>query len=1489
MLKNIFWLLVTFVTVVGCDSATPIKHDNGISDRGVIKPTQVNAWSAPALVNEWRSRTDNGPNTLDLVSDSDGGFIAAWNQMYNEAHFATHSVAGGTWTAGGPNLSGFTTTFPPRLFTNPKSQVVYAIWYSPDPDRGATYFSRYTPSTGWSPPLIFSDLLYGYDSSVLVGENGEAAFYWSSYADNGTFELNVRRIDAQGNLALLDTRIFNDQGLPTFGLSSLNGVITLSGDVEFYWMSGDQPALPALLLPGPYSGTSLRLWTITLYKAPVNFVRWSEPHVVPGTQLKPDSNIEKLVVTSAGTDDRLVAATVWRSQTGVPDLFLVEKRGGNWRNVAAQSPFSKIEVGMGAVAGSPQGEVLVAWTGLGWDVAGPSATSQVLFAKYDIQNGWSAPVHISNGLSIDIPGVAWGSGYEPRISTGTDGDVVVAWRGLGDPTVSLYVNHFRQTTGWQGEELAVVTSARDSWFQDYKLAVSAGGHATLVWQESQVVAGGFVNYQVKAVDHVGAGNGAVNVKAVAADSKTRQIVGGKTVVPSVTLRNPAVQRLLGQNGASRWVGTKQLPPVRPSIAWDPPQLLDTITTTAGDGQILDNLHVQTNDRNEALVTYMFNPNKPKNAIYSGNLVGGNWKKESPPIAVGQLDSIMGDLAVDPATNNFHLSWGTMCPNLACLDVYVSQRQRDGAWSPSTALGQSRGGGLNLLNNSKHIGASWVYYSDLSTYPKIAYSEYDPKSGWSSPNFYAPTQQKGAVSTQSQVGNFGVNAVLGESGVMSIVTDVFENPTNGSALMIQRDPVSGWRQTSFPGPLAAASDIFLNAPGVADSLQVMVTDGLSSTNLREISYSYANGQWGPQLVATAPKKGDVVRFGPFGLPKDNNTKGQVLLAWSEQIGTQLDYQRQARVNWFDPVKGWGKPVDIGFPVSANVPSLPGLPMMDVIGLMDVSVNESGQGAVAWVDSSGIEQTLNIVHLDSTMSLVQQEIVASTDPALAVISALDVRVDALGRTIVVWEETSFNAADEVHRIKATTHHDKGSMLVQPTLPVQPGPRPVVNVPKASVGWSAAETAWVFPSSINFSGPGYQTGTASVAGRPTFMAQMDLALDPATPDVLTSVRKLASSPAPGVWNEQNPYGTFTPDNLTGVQIASDEKSQSLFALWYSGQRLYTNAQKMQGAWGTPQVVAGHSISASLMSNNFGNVLISSTVATDPSTVTVSEIGVDTTGNVKVFAAKSASVPNTSVASQPVLSSSGLLTVLRRLSGAGGTDFVVSQYVFGKGWRTSSSAPINLAEFAPQSAHLAVTSTQKLMLFAQSEVSRTLKSALLQANGSWGAWQEVQPIDLGNVALVGNYRVGADDNGVLHVMWVQEAIGADGAPHSTVMYSVWNASTSAWQAPTTLTSIRRPSYYDTPKMVVAADGAAAVVWRQPVVLFESEAIMVKKLQAGAGWQLSPDIAAAFDLTAFYGAGSIKPFISSDKQIHLVWYLGGMFDPVSGTAWSVQTTHSPL
>ena len=303
---------------------------------------------------------------------------------------------------------------------------------------------------------------------------------------------------------------------------------------------------------------------------------------------------------------------------------------------------------------------------------------------------------------------------------------------------------------------------------------------------------------------------------------------------------------------------------------------------------------------------------------------------------------------------------------------------------------------------------------------------------------------------------------------------------------------------------------------------------------------------------------------------------------------------------------------------------------------------------------------------------------------------------------------------------------------------------------------------------------------------------------------------------------------------------------------------------------------------------MFVVSETATDPGAIAASEVLVDSMGMLTVAAPKSSSVPNSNLAHDPVITNLGGIIALKRQGGAAGTDYVVSQYDYGKGWRPNVSKPLSLAEFTPQTARVAVTSDVKILVFAQSQVTRTLKSAFLQTDGTWSTWSDVQASNAGKVALTGNYRVGTDKLGGMYVQWVEELIGPDGEPQTNLMFTSLAAQTQIWQAPTTLAPIRHPTFDETPQLLVANDGTAAAVWRQMMAQFDSDVFYVKKFQPEIGWQTAPDVAASFDLYALTWQSGLKAAISSDKQIHLFWVNAAM-GPGQTTSYSVQTVRSAL
>jgi len=1455
-----------------CDSPKASKRTPGTSSRAVAAPTLVsNAWTAPAVLAEWTSKSYYGGANFELISGAGGGFFAGWANGDGQAQLAKHSTVGGPWEAVNPLLAGFKTVFPPHLYTNPQSSAVFAAWYSPDRGLGGNFISRYTPQTGWSVPHAFSDTTS--HSKVIVGAAGDAVVLWMSGAEDGSMELNARRVDAQGNVALMDTYVLGKPGRLNTDLFLVNGWITSSGDVEIFGIKEKDTYSNNA---EPYS--NLQVWKITYERSGALSRAWSRPEGIPNSQFQLNGFAQRIDVVPAENDVFRIIVTAMISMTGTAGTPVVvfESKAGVLNNISPADPQLTSDSLVSAISTNSQGQLAFAWTKFEW--AGTSATDQtvetrVFAMQYSNTSGWIPSTQINNSTRVSVPsGMTYGTGTEAQVSLNSSGRIVVAWRNPAETSVNLYSNFYDPVTKWHGEELAAATTATSDQVPLYGLALNETGDSLIFWQEAQNGADGATTVKLQAVDHVGAGNGVAKAKATRTIRSIPALGNGISIQASSRPTNRLVTKAITpKQRIDRLRATANVRPIRPSSAWDEPTILGELSAPTFP-RFINTLHVNSNDRGDALVSFLVDPDKPTNVVWSGDMVGGVWKQDSPPIPAGSSPTYIGGSVVDPVSGNFYLGWATECQNKQCVELSVSRKLSDGSWEAPTVFGESVRSGLGLLANSSGIGATWYSSVDTLGNPTIAYAEHNNDTGWSIPDSFSPSTSQGAVGSLSHGDNTAMAAVLGESGVVSIVADVFGSPTNIQSVLVQRDPATGWKQKDFPLQiqLLSSDTVHLSATGPGDSVHAIVSDGMSSGDMREIAYEFAGGKWGPQLSVTAPKKGDIFGDGFGTLSKDSNSKGQVLVAWQEQIVSDFNLIRQLRVNWYDPARGWGSPIDIGYPIPGGFNPVPGASIYDVVSLIRVSINESGQGAVTWIDSSEPQQALNIVHLDSTMSKVDHEIVLSIDPAKSWFAEFDLDVDRQGRAILVWDEISSGSPVDTHRIKTTTHHLGGAISPQPIIPpVIPTPQ-MPTAPKQAAGWSDKELAVKFPEVADRDYLTQKTGIALVNESPILVTQIDRTYDAITERFASSERTLVSSPSPGVWSNQNTFGTATPDVMASVQLATEEGSQTVYALWVSQKNLFINHQNSSGAWAQPVLVASNSDTGYLLANSRGQVIVAWEALGNPSALQVTEVSLDATNAIKIRPASGSTLAASTLLGKPIFSSQGTLAALRAISGGTVRSYILSRYDFGKGWQTATNKTLDLNQFLPSTLQLAITSNNQVVAFAQSDTLRTLHSALLRTDGSWSTWASLQDSKGLPVSLTGQYRIGTSSAGHIYATWVEEVIGIDGEPVNYVMFSSSNVvdivTGNPWKAPTQITRIRHPNFNETPLLLVARNGAAAIIWQQTITPMESEGIMVRKYAPTTGWALEPEIAAGFSLSFSGSPMRINAQISTTNALFIVW-----------------------
>jgi len=1437
-----------------------------------------NAWNAPTVIDEWTSTDPFGGSISLTTSASDEAFLT-WENRSLSTNFVKRSGVSLPWESTGPIITGDNSFIYPVLHNNPISNNVYATWYNMSEPFNANFISRYSPSSGWSTPLGYSSM--PWSSKIITDKDGNGAILWLSHAENGTSELYLRLVDSNGNLGLVDTLILGEPGKATFGVNNLRGAIKTNGDIQLFWVSEDFN----ISMVGPFE-SNIQIWTSTFSKNGTNKASWSEP-----TGLLTNSilvgYLNGFEIINKNNDDYLIIFNTGSPVAGSGSIYSLESNNGVWGELIknpTKSPFDSL---LSKSSFNTKGEVVFAWSEPRGTELTPGVSAyalRVFMFKYDFVNGWSSPIEISNSTPIEANGISYGSGDEPKIKINEAGQIAVAWINPIENNGNIYTNFYDPITGWLGEELAVSNPIKKENLQQFELMISNSGDVTVVWRESVFGAGGTFSNSLKYVDHVGAGNGVVNLLSSNQPSPTISNGLNPAALPKrITANQQNIQPMTQAQHINSIVAAKNASPIRLSSAWDEPTIIGTLTSPADVGRWVDVLDFEALDSGDAIVKFMTESMTsginltPVNHLWLGNVISGGWIADSPLPTSNTNNIFVNDIATNPVNGDLFISWFEICdPATPCQNNFVARKPSGLPWEPAVQIGTNSESAVMFAVNANKVIASWVENIDVNNNDiQIAYSEFDPANGWSTADIFtttAPLGSPGAVSTLSHGGSFPLKPILSENGVYSILTSTFNSPPGSALFLIQRHPVNGWTQMDLPPPVRSGehSSIFLSPLGVDSDVLITFDEGFSSVTARLVSYQFVNGVWSEEVEVSSPKLGDFMTFGIEQSPKDNNSKGQVLVAWNELIQQQFPGSRQVRVNWFDPNTGWGTPTEIGYPMPASMPMFPGPFFFNGVDFMRVSINESGQGAVSWVDSTGPEHMLNVVHLDSTMTSIEHEIMVTTDPFIAAFDAMDLNVDSSGRATLIWDEMTIGDTELTHVIKTSTHHANGSISPTPVIPPElPTPfNPVA--PDPTPGWSAEEVVINFSDNRNFSDY-YHSGIISANATDTLVSvQVDSGFDNVTKKFSVSEFNIMIQSADGIWRSQNPFVDFTPDVSNEIQIVSDSTTNTTYVLWVSQQQLYLNHKSNTGTWGIPRLISSNTESGYVFANATGDVVVVWQLSSEPNTIFVSEVAVGLNGELDITAGNPSMNAATTLAGTPVLSHAGTVAVLRTVPAAVGIEYVVTQYKMGIGWLPWPLQTLNTEGFDVSTMQLAITSDDQIVVFAESNTSRKLQSAFLLVDETWSNWIPVQSSDSFPTALSGMFRFGTSNNGHLYISWVEEMIDSTGQPKHNVMFSALDklgiSAGNAWTTPTLLTQIRHPNYSETPLLLVKGDGSAAVVWQQAVIPSESYAIVVKKFHPQTGWVTEPEVAAGFTFMDGGEPSRVNATLSEFGQIFIVW-----------------------
>lgn len=1461
VLLLVFNLLFLFACTPKTDAT---RQANDVAVGALTDPVRINsAWSAPSTITD-NLITEYFGEPIHLSASADGVIFSAW-EAHNtsvsapnnfQIQFAMRSAFGTPWQLTGPNLTGFAENvlLAPRLHSHRDSGTVYASWYSPDHGLNTHYISRYQVATGWSEPVAFSDSEYS-PHKVFFDASGKAVLLWATYAENTTVELHARLLNADGSLSLMRSLLLgkaNQAGLfITNDFIDFDGWITETGELEVY---------------AAIRSMGSQLWKSGLSIIEAGLSDWSPPEMIVDGFLQ--SKLQALHVFNHGQSNVLVIFHMHNHFANDPSIFSLESDKGNWGSLARIDETSPAIIGS-AVASNPSGQVVAAWTDI--DPESTAGAVRVFAAQYDPKSGWLPAVQISDALlaaqGVVMDGVVLSSDDAPKVDINSAGEIVVVWVKPTDETQNFYANYFDPNNGWGGEELAFGSTLARNHVNNYSVVINTSGEASIVWQQTEIRPEGAVQ-QVQFIDHVGRGNGVVNVVASApvASIFNQQ----NALVASQYIRESKPPLSLSQR-TERLLTISNPAPIRIKSPWNLPVMVDMVISEASM-KIINPLDIITNDEGSGVINLVslsaLFPGKLNSNVWTGNALTGDWIN-NPPRLNADPDSIyIDDVELNSISNDIYIAWREICTvetlSAPCPELYVSRKSSLENWQAQMLVGESSKGGIDLVSNaSGAIGSVWKVSPDANTNPGIAYSEFSEGSGWQTPDIFVPSINPADIKLQSH-GKSQFPLSLSDNGTLSLL-ERYNAPSNFT--LLQRDPVNGWTEAPLLSTLRPInkSTAYMNTNGIGDGVHLVFMAGNSSDDTILQSVQYSDGKWNPFIEINTPKLGDIESNHDSTLAAGNEA-GVMLASWVERVRSGPGLVDQIRLSWYYPATGWTPPMDIGLPIrSMYNNAAPGMPRAALFEFLSVSINDSNEGVIAWVDNSSMQRKLNVVHLDPSKTELNNELIASLNGRISYFGAVDVHIDSQGRVALVWDEVTPQSTHDGHRIVTVTHHSEGV--------ITPPDHPLPYLPSQSPNWSESQIVWEIPSGGSFV---HRSNIEMNTSTPLLSVQVDERFSGDRNAVSSTEHLLATSDTAGVWKDETPFGQFFPGAESSAKVVSDPTTGAAFIAWLS-QGLYLNARSTDGNWGTPQAIAPGVDWFYLLSNTRGQVVMLWQKTNDRSTVFVSEITVDSAGIMQVSPASPSTIVDTEIHGEPVFNHNGTVSLLRRpwsQSDQQSQELILTQYIWQNDWQVVSSQPLDASDFYQESVTLAVTSdtqgsNDQVVVFAKSKLNRKLHSRFLLPDETWTNWIAIDGNENQVAALMGQYRVGPSTNGQLYVLWVAESINDQNQPQHFMWFTRFDAAGLAtdtpWLAAELISEIRHPNFHETPRLLVGNDDSVAVLWKHPVTPL-ADAIFIRKFQLASGWQQEPEIVAAFPISIKQNIKHINAALSERGVIVVTW-----------------------
>ena len=1494
-----FIIFIHFIFIAACTESSSSKQNVAVSSlsAGVSLLNVAGSWTEPTEVTRYAaSDPGSGIKRFKLHMTSQGDAFIALQTMQRglidrfDASIAYRAVGSTGWqqdrlfTDVPMSFNSF-----PEIYTNKLSNNAFATFVSNDSQTNSnkSYLSRFDSNEGWSTPVSLGDI--GWQPNVITGASGNTSMIWVTHADNGTVELHARFFDVTDGLSLMSTLVRGKPNVPgRFFIRDPVAYMDAQGTTQVYWYENE-------ILSNNAADGSVQS---NLWQSEYNVVSgWAIPSKIEEGAFSGESPVAQMQVMQDEATGNILLLLRSHNFNG-EELNTLHYREGGWTKTTAIGP-SNSETMMGSnVSINDKGEAVLVWADID-----PFLVMKITIwsQRFNFVDGWAAAEMIAEKTPSPPPqGFGYGSGDGPLVDINTNGHIVVLWKDIFSNTEDYYASLYIPESGWGESQLVVTTQeqmssmASPTFEARPMVTINDNNQASVAWMDI-VRNSQNIMYQVMMRDHI---PGATAATLVAKNVANIKPISTVAQFDDQSQNKPLVTRRMAVNVTDNQ-RPLSLAGQRLLSAWDTPTEIDNVVLPMDASSYFIGPRLWANNQEAAFVYWNGGSqvlDEAGNAIVNSAIFhreskAGAWLSSMPLSEEELSTSVLIGIYLQQNTGIAYAMWHGACDGL-CDELYVSRFEPTLGWEAPTLIANATCCGQLFLDAEGNVTALWrgnepgvaPNSPNASAQTQWVARRYVHGTGWLPPEL---SINNDAAANRIQSHEMKNNLMVAggfDDGRVFLLWDESMKNRNSIRFTAQFDPATGWSDLGeLPavgfGPFMDLGDptLHINQQNnkvqiFTDSLVFPPSGGIGKNQLTVTQFDGRN--WlGTQSISNVADTSGFIGYPSY--VSDSNAAGEVVFVAQESLTIDGIYPTVVlHPYYFSPAQGWT--ADTGTFITDPIPltdsSVVGMPFVDALEKLRLSVNESGDAAIAWIDNSSLERALYVSHYQPASGWGIKELVTTIDGNSQYFGELDLHLDDNGQVSLVWDQALVTLNTVEHHIYTTVHHDKGTVVAPP---VEDTPKPPAgqggvaksdNWSESMVAYQSSAGAAGFMSKDLMAPPRL---SAIAADSILLSSHLGIDYDPMKQQYAShevSVKTLTLG-GEGNWQDITPVQTDKPIT-SGIQTANDPANNITYGAWLSDNELFIDRQSAN-QWGVPVSVASNVSEFFLLTNASGVVYLLWQDTLDVQTLNLDIVNSSAEGNVQLNTPSSITVAQGRLTDGPVMDLQGNVWVSWYMDDASATQqgFLLSQYTRDVGW-ADPMARLALEGMEPSLGLIAAAGTDEVVFISQEISSRQLMATAFSSSAGWGSWQALASQESATSALMGLPRLVSNNQGDVMILWVEEQKSNNGGiAHKvyTRQYLNTPAAAGSWQPAMFVADIAHPNINETPDLFLADNANALVVWTQMIEW--KGAVFANKFLPETGWLETPEIVAyAVDRFSLTNYVTPKGMIFSNGEIVVVW-----------------------